>query len=148
MQQGDVLLYEDLDGGEINVADGLVAMSGGLESAAYLSLFGGNELDDGSAGSPFSWWGNLGETLPERRYRSETQHVLNTCLPQPANLIKVEDAAARDLAWFVTVGAATSVEVSASMPGVNRVTLRVRIDADTTFEYSENWAADALTQRG
>lgn len=144
MQQGDVLLYEKSDGGEINVTDGTVEMSGGLETAAYVSLFGGNEADDGSADSPYQWWGNLAETLPERQYRSETQHVINSCPPMPANLVKVEDAAKRDLAWFLTVGAATELEVSASMPGVNRVALRVNLGADRVFEYTENWRADAL----
>lgn len=140
-QQGDVLIYESLDGGEITVADGLVEMSGGLESAAYLSMFGGNELDDGSEQSAFQWWGNLAETQPERKYRSEVQYVLNTCPPIPANLIKIEDAAKRDLQWFLDVRAATSVSVSASMPGVNRVTIAVNIDADRVFTYTENWGA-------
>lgn len=147
MQQGDVLLYEASDGGEINIAGGVAEMSGGLETAAYLSLFGGNEADDGTDGTAFGWWGNLGETLPERRYRSETQFAINTCLPVPANLIKLEDAAKRDLAWLVTVvtvDAATSVNVVASMPAVNRVTLRVDIGADRVFEYTENWGADAI----
>lgn len=143
-QQGDVLLYEQSDGGEINVEGGLVEMSGGLETAAYMSLFGGNEADDGSAGSPYQWWGNLAETQPARRYRSETQHVLNTCPPMPANLIKVEDAAKRDLAWFVDVRAATTVEVVASMPAASTVKLLIRIDADRTFEFTENWRSDAL----
>ncbi len=140
-QQGDVLIYETADGGEINVADGLVEMSGGLGSAAFLSMFGANELDDGSERSAFQWWGNLAETQPERRYRSETQYVINTCPPIPANLIKIEDAAKRDLQWFLDVGAATSVGVSASMPGVNRVTIAVNIDADRVFTYTENWGA-------
>lgn len=144
MQQGDVLLYERSDGGEINVLGGIVEMSGGLETAAYLSLFGGNEADDGSSGSAYQWWGNLAETLPERRYRSETQSVLNACPPMPANLIKVEDAAKRDLAWFINAKVATMLEVSASMPGLNRVTLRVNLGAAGVFEYTENWRADAL----
>ena len=46
-QQGDVLLFQTVDDGEINIENGVVEMSGGLETAAYLSLYGGNEDDDG-----------------------------------------------------------------------------------------------------
>lgn len=141
MQQGDVLLYEDLDGGEINVEDGLVEMSGGLETAVYLSLFGGNQGDDGTAGNRLNYWGNLGETQPERMYRSETQAALDTSAPIPANLIKIQDAAKRDLAWLVDTGAATSVTVVVSMPGPKKVKLSIAIDGDSSVEYVENWGA-------
>ena len=49
-QHGDVLLYHTPDGGEIEMVNGLVTMSGGLETMAYLCLFGGNEEDDGRPG--------------------------------------------------------------------------------------------------
>jgi len=61
-QQGDVKLFQTTDDGDIYVVNGIVEMSGGLETSAYLSLFGGNEDDDGSDGSPFSWWANLRRT--------------------------------------------------------------------------------------
>lgn len=142
MQQGDVLLYEDLDGGEINVEDGLVEMSGGLATAAYLSMFGGNEGDDGTAGNRRNYWGNLGETQPERTYRSETQATLDTCQPIPANLIKIEDAAKRDLAWMVDSKVVASLVVEVSMPAPKRVKLALTVNGDTTVEFIENWGAE------
>lgn len=142
-QAGDVHLYQTDDDGTITVEAGVVAMSGGLETAAYLSLFGGNEQDDGRKDGPLQWWGNLGE-LPERQYRSETQYLLRSIPAIPANLRRIEEAAARDLAWIVTTGAATSVTVAASMPGPARVHLVVAIEADgepDTVEFYENWRA-------
>lgn len=145
-QQGDVLLYQTNDDGEITVEGGVVAMAGGLETAAYLSLFGGNEQDSGRADDPLTWWGNIDEGRPERRYRSETQHLLRAIPAIPANLRRIEQAAERDLAWLVSVNAATAVSATASMPGRNRVRLVVRIEADgvpSIIEYFENWKADA-----
>ncbi len=145
-QQGDVLIYQGNDGGEINVDGGIVELSAGLESAAYLSLFGGNEDDDGRAGNPRQWWGNLTENEPERQYRSETQYLLGSLPPIPANLRRIEDAARRDLAWFVSAGAASAVSVSASMPSLNTVRLVVQFTADDTppaLEFIENWKEDA-----
>lgn len=145
-QQGDVLLCQTNDDGEINVEGGIVEMSGGLETAAYLSLFGGNEEDDGRADNPATWWANLDEVDPARQYRSETQNLLQALPATTGNLRRVEDAATRDLAWFVQNNVASSLTVSASIPGLNKIKLTINIEAvgeESSFEFVENWKASA-----
>lgn len=145
-QQGDVKLFQTGDGGEIEVRRGLVEMSGGLETAAYLSLFGGNEDDDGRDENPHNWWGNLDEIDSARRYRSETQNVLQALALTTGNLRRVEDAALRDLSWFTSSNVASAVSVAASIPGLNRIKLTVDIEAygeESRFEFVENWKASA-----
>lgn len=124
----DVLLRQTNDGGEIAVENGLVLLSDGLETSVYLSLFGGNQ-DDGAdvASERLQWWGNVDEPLVERRYRSETQHVLRALPAVPRNLRRIEQAASRDLAWMVEQGIAQSVEVAATIPTLNRVRVEVSI---------------------
>jgi phage gp46-like protein len=144
MQQGDVKLFQTNDDGDISVVNGVVEMSGGLETAAYLSLFGGNEDDDGSADSTMRWWGNLSETEASRKYVSETQHLLTAIPAVSANLLRIEDAARRDLNWFITDRIASSVTVRASVPALNRVAISVTIIAqgeESTFNFTENWRA-------
>lgn len=146
MQEGDVKLFQTDDDGNITVENGLVEMSGGLETAAYLSLFGGNEDDDGRADNPANWWANLDEVDPTRQYHSETQNLLQALPATTGNLRRIEDAAGRDLAWFVDSGVASSVTVSASIPGVNRIKLTIDIEAvgqESSFEFVENWKAGA-----
>lgn len=146
MQEGDVKLFQTDDDGEITVENGLVEMSGGLETAAYLSLFGGNEDDDGRADNPANWWANLDEVDPTRQYHSETQNLLQALPATTGNLRRIEDAAGRDLAWFVDSGVASSVSVSASIPGINRIKLTIDIEAvgqESSFEFVENWKAGA-----
>jgi phage gp46-like protein len=143
-QQGDVLLCQTNDDGEINIVDGIVEMSGGLETAAYLSLFGGNEDDDGRSNNTATWWANLDEVDTTRHYRSETQHLLQAIPAITGNLRRIEDAAARDLAWFIEGNIASSVTVSASIPGLNKVKLNIDIEAlgqESSFEFVENWKA-------
>lgn len=124
----DALLRQTNDGGEITVESGLVLMSDGLETAAYLSLFGGNVDDAGdTAGKREQWWGNLDETEATRTYRSETQYLLKAIPTVPSNLRRFEQAAARDLAWMLTAAVAKSVTVAASIPALNRVRLDVEI---------------------
>lgn len=123
----DVLLRNTVDGGEILVENGVCRMSDGLETAAFLSLFGGNEQDPGDADSTESWWGNVGEADPARRYRSETQFLLRSLPATPSNLRRIEQAAARDLDWMVSSSVAKSIEVTARIPGLNRVAVDVKI---------------------
>lgn len=144
MQQGDVKLFNTVDGGEISVVGGITEMSSGLDTAAYLSLFGGNDEDDGSDGNPKTWWGNLTETEPAKKYVSETQFLLKSIPATSENLLRIEDAAARDLQWFLDVKAASSVTVAASIPALNRITISIQIIAEgeeSDFEFTENWKA-------
>jgi hypothetical protein len=134
-QQGDVLLFQTKDDGEINITDGLIEMSSGLETAAYLSLFGGNEDDDGSDENTHNWWGNLSETEPEAQYRSQTQHLLQSLPATTGNLLRIQDAAEKDLAWL-----SSSVSVVVTMPGLNKVKLTIQID-QVQLEFEENWRA-------
>jgi phage gp46-like protein len=123
----DVLLRQTNDGGEITIAGGLVLLSEGLETAAYLSLFGGNEDDPGDGDSRLEWWGNLLESEPERAYRSETQYLLRALPAVPFNLRRIEQAALRDLKWMSDTGLASSAAASASIPGKDHVALAITI---------------------
>lgn len=145
-QQGDVSLFQTNDDGEIIVEGGIVTMSGGLETSAYLSLFGGNEDDDGSQDNTAKWWANLDEIDPARQYRSETQNLLQALAATSGNLRRIEDAANRDLAWFITNKVASTVNVAASIPGINKIKLTIDIEAqgeESSFEFVENWKAGA-----
>jgi phage gp46-like protein len=128
----DVLIKQTNNEGDIECVGGVVTLTGGFESAVYLSLFGG----------PSQWWGNLLETDPARQYDGETEKTLKGAPATPANLRKVEQAAQRDLSWLIATKAANTVSVSASMPGVNKINFLILISAvglESRFEFTENW---------
>lgn len=140
----DVLLFQTDDNGEIEIEGGLVTLTPGLDTSVYLSLFGGNWKDDGSQNNRQTWWGNLDESDPSKRYRSETQYLLGTIPAIPSNLRRIEDAAGRDLQWLLDESVASSVTVSASLIGLNRVKIEIVIRAEgdeSQFNYTENWRA-------
>lgn len=144
-QQGDVLLFQTPDNGEIVVENGTTAMTGWFETAAYLSLFGGNQKDSTRDGDPHNWWGNLSENVPAQQYRSETQFIIGELPATSGNLRKLEDAATRDLAWLLAEKIASTVAVVASIPELNRVTIAGTIMArgqESAFSYTENWKAN------
>lgn len=130
-QQGDVLLFQTDDDGDIFVSGGLVTMTGGLETAVYLSLFGGNE--DGS-----QWWGNVTETELSKKYISETQNLLLLLPITSANLLRIEDAVKRDLAWIPEGGFAKSIVVSSRIMELNTISLAITVDG-VSYEYRLPW---------
>lgn len=143
-QQGDVILYQTVDDGEIDVVDGIVSMDGGLQTSFYLSLFGGNEDDDGGSDRRNQWWGNLTETEPEKKQISRTQNILSLLPATSSNLRKVEEAAKIDTKWSTDIGLANSVDVVVSIPELNKVKIAFDISADgasESFEFIENWRA-------
>lgn len=141
----DILLFHTDDGGEIDVQNGRFVLDDSPSTAVYLSLFGGNERDDGSAAtSSLQWWGNLLEDDRALHYRSETQHHLRILPATPASLRRIEDAATRDLAWMVDALDA-EVIVNASMPALNRIALNVAmtINGETTeLNFEQPWRTE------
>lgn len=143
-QQGDVILFQSNDDGEIEVIDGVVTMDGGLQTAVYISLFGGNIADDGLAGNAFNWWGNQLETDPDAQLRSETQNLLQGIPATAANRLRIEQAVNRDLAWMITKKVANEITVEVTIPALNRIKIVVTINAigpESSFEFVENWRA-------
>lgn len=145
MQEGDVKLFQTNDDGEISVVNGVTEMSGGLETAAYLSMFGGNEQDDGLNESA-TWWGNIGEQDPDFQYKSETQFLLKSIPATTGNLLRIEEAARRDLEWMLNKAVASSVEINIGIPALNRVYIGIAIQADgdeIEFAFTANWKVEA-----
>lgn len=135
----DVFLFDTYDGGEITQD---LEIRDGLETSAYLSLFGGNVEDDGSEKSMMNWWGNLDENNQSRIYRATTAHLLSIISPTASNLRRVEDAAKRDLAWMVSDKISKKIEARASMPGRNQVHLRINIDGVDPLEFRVGWGSE------
>ena len=135
----DVYLVNTGDGGNICLVNNDVELRPGLETMAYLSMFGGNYEDSGGSDKTKQYWGNFNETDPSYMLRGETEYLLRSIPPIPANLRRIEDAATRDLKALVDIGAATGYTVSASMPALNTVKIMIMFEGDETLEFTEHW---------
>lgn len=145
-QQGDVLVFQTDDDGEIEVINGLVTMTGRFETAAYFSLFGGNEDDDGRQDNNETFWGNLDEIDPAFKLISRTQNLLQSIPATSSNLKRIEDAALNDLQWFLDKKIASSVEVIVTLPALNTIKISISIKAEgeeENFEFVENWRSNS-----
>lgn len=141
-QQGDVLLFQTVDDGDIEVINGVITMSGGLETAVYLSLFGGNEDDDGSDGNVRTWWGNRGEPDTTKHMRSETQNLIMSLPLTSGNLRRLHSAIIRDLSWIREKRIAKEITVNVIALGSDKVKIAIFID-NFYIEFYENWKAHA-----
>lgn len=140
--QGDVLLEQGLNGGEVSSVSGDLELTMDFRTMAHLCLFGGNREDDGSSGNKQTWWGNVEETDEARKYVSTFQNLLGSIPATSGNLLRLEDAAKTDLSVFISEGIASRVEVAASIPALNKIKIDGIIEArgvETEFSFTENW---------
>lgn len=127
MSFNDILLFQTNDGGDINIVNGIVETTFGLETAVYLSLFGGNENDNGIGNNLAQWWGNIDKPLLNH-YRSQTQHTLESIPLISGNLTRIRDAINNDLAWLIETGVASSIAAETFIEEVNRLKITIEID--------------------
>jgi hypothetical protein len=142
-QRGDVEIFQDTEDGNVIHESGIMQMTGGFESAIYLSIDGGNDEDSGGdATANKQWWGNYNETDPQRRYRSETQYLLRSLATTSANLRLIEAAVLRDLDWMKNT--VSDLTASARITRPNYVEIDINYEAvgkRESFKYASNWEA-------
>ena len=145
MNQGDVLLFQTEDGGNITIErNSDVKLTGGFETDFFLSLFGGNEDDNGSPNNKKNWWANFLEDDPAFQFRSRTQNLLISLPLVSGNLRKIEDAVKFDLKSYIDLGAITDLAVAVSITGPRRVKIVITALADgqsITITFLANWQA-------
>lgn len=134
----DVYLFDTENGGDVTPD---LETRDGLESAVYLSLFGGNVKDDGREQNEFQWWGNLSENEENKKYRSTAAYLLRTVPPSPKNLRRIENAAKNDLEWFLKAGFTQEIFVTATMPKLNQVKLTVAMEGIDPLEFRSDWGS-------
>jgi phage gp46-like protein len=122
----DVLLFQTPDDGEVEAVNGVVTLTDLPGSAAYISLFGGNQ--EGA-----TWWADESMT-------SRTQQLLDELPPTSGNLLRLSDAMSTDLAWMTAAPYGWTVATSAFIPALNRVTLVVDING-TAYQFTQEWTA-------
>lgn len=135
MQQGDVLLQQGAQGADIEVTGGAVLLTTGFETAAFLSLFGGNR-------GAVEWWGNIIEAEPANKMDSATQNIIDGLPATSSNLRRIEAAVLKDLKWMIGERVASKIQAVATLPELNRVSLVITIEAhgnEESFEFVENW---------
>lgn len=146
--EGDVLLVDTPDGGEIDIQNGLVMADRSFTTAVYLSLFGGNESDGGKVDNDATWWGNRFREISEtERMTSKLQSLVRNLPLTSKNIRAAEVAAREDLSWLETEGIAD--EITTSIRAIDRHRIDMEIVVKKSGEliekgnYTIQWEAAA-----
>lgn len=139
--EGDVLLIETPDGGDIVFESGLVKPCKDFSTAVYLSLFGGNKEDAGTVKNRYTWWANtLKETQENEKMASRFQAVITGLPLSVKNIRKAEAAALLDLGWLKSDGAADEIIAAGKTKGKNTFMLSVEVKSKGQQLYQEEFA--------
>jgi phage gp46-like protein len=135
--EGDLLLRDTPDGGDIIIEDGLFKDDRMFDTAVYLSLFGGNKDDDGKVENSRTWWGNTLTGVGESEKLVSRFQALITRTPMTAKTIREAEAAAElDLQWLVKEGAADRIVVTGKSAAHARFVLHVEVSANGASVYA------------
>lgn len=129
-QQGDILFFDDGIGGEINIENGIIEMTGGFETAFFLAVFGGD--------LPF--WGNDVILDDETPLVSTFPDVIKKNVVSDNVRKDGEKAIEKDLAFLVDQKIADSVKVFGSILTVHSIKWDIQItkpSGDSKFQI--NW---------
>lgn len=142
--EGDVLLVDTVDGGEISIINGLVIADKKFSTAVYLSLFGGNEADQGRVDNNKTWWGNRFENISENeKIVSRFQAIIKSLPLTSKNLLLAEQAAKEDLIWMISEGIADEIITDIKIVDRFRCELEIIIRKDGELieksSYKVNW---------
>jgi phage gp46-like protein len=139
--EGDLLLSETPDGGDVSILEGLFQSDLGFSTAVYLSLFGGNKADSGKVKNKHTWWGNTLRNVNENEKMISRFQALIYGMPMTTKTIQEAEAAAiLDLQWLVNEKIADEVSASGKAVSRNRFVLSVKISAGGKDVYSNSFA--------
>ncbi|MDR1586542.1 MAG: hypothetical protein LBS57_03700 [Treponema sp.] len=144
--EGDLLLEDTPDGGDIRIEDGLFVSDRSFRTSVYLSLFGGNKEDNGKVRNRKTWWGNTLRGVSENQKLVSRFQALIHGLPMTTkNILDAEAAARLDLKWMVDDGIADEIIADGRAVSHSRFELKVQINAKgkSIFEhiYALFWKA-------
>jgi phage gp46-like protein len=145
--EGDLLLYETLDGGDMSIDNGLFIPDKQFSTAVYLSLYGGNKTDAGKVNNTDEYWGNYLNGITEsEKIRSRFQYIVTGLPMSVKNIKEAEKAAIMDLQWFIKENIADDITAYGQAVGKNRfkITIEILKDKNTLFknEYSLLWGGN------
>lgn len=137
---GDVLLFDTDNGGQISILNGLVMPDKRFSTAAYISLFGGNDDDMGRVDNNKTWWGNRFSNISNNELVVSRFQSLTKKLPLTSkNIALAEQAARDDLNWMIMEDVADEVSVAVQAIDKNRINLNIVVKKDGSLLDEGNW---------
>ena len=110
----DFKLYEQGDGGELNIIGGDIESENTLSNSIYLSLFSGDN------------WYNIFEESDSLKTNDDIENLLKEFIVSTNNLRKLESLINESLNWLMNDGIVESIETSA-VPSFESIKISILI---------------------
>lgn len=125
----DFRIFENGDGGQIQIKNNDIVLNGDLLQLVYLRLFGGNYEPREIAGKRFDYWGNdlFYPQTPTLQLISSTERKLSTTVLTEVGLSEISNGVREDLATLEQEGVIKLNSVDTQITGVNKVTISISI---------------------
>jgi phage gp46-like protein len=128
--EGDVHLFNNENGGDINITNGIMELDSGLSTSVYISLF-----------SSKNWWGNLINN-DDQQLKSDLNTILSRKLNNQTRLDAIVFAK-RALDWMIEQNIAKTIDVEGTIPRVETLLLEIIItqpdEEQINLKYEINW---------
>ena len=138
LQEGDILLVDTEDGANVNISNGILQMTGGFDTAVYLSIYG---HDDSQL------WMN-GIFIDSEKIKCQFVPYCKGSPLTPATLRKSEQLLYTDLEWFKKDGICTKIEINSSQIDRNTTNFSVRLLTDSGVIWQNVFAINWNYQAG
>jgi phage gp46-like protein len=138
--EGDILLVDSPDGGDLVIENGLIKNDKRFSTAVNLSLFFVFLDDPGKTQSKREWWGNKFANTESEKLRSRFQFIINGYPMTVKNIREAEAAALLDLEWLKTENIADKINVSIKSTGKNTFNLEIEILANMETLYKNTYS--------
>lgn len=129
MYDGDPILIDNGDGGDLVIVNGQPEMDDGLQNAVFISLF-----------TDKSWWAN--SILPDNEQTTSELSTLDRSVLTNKTRLDAEEYARQALSWMVSDGLASKISVSAEIVAIGVLGLIITIEQpgkQSTVRYKINW---------
>jgi phage gp46-like protein len=138
--EGDLLLEDSPDFGEIKIVDGLFVSDKSFNTAVYLSLYGGNVKDSGRVRNKETWWGNTLPAIAENEKMVSRFQAIIFGMPMTSkNIPAAEKAAELDLKWIKDEGVADKITATGKAAGKNKFELRIEMKSTGVTIYDNKF---------
>ena len=128
---GDVNLFNTLDGGGISFKNGQPLMDTGLETSVFISQFTND-----------NWQNDLDIQTPESQNFSTFSDLFTKTLSNQARLEAIETTK-QSLQWMIDTNIANRIDVDASIPAPSILEMEITIFKPSrfpeSFKFSVNW---------
>ncbi|MCL2093826.1 MAG: hypothetical protein FWH12_06490 [Treponema sp.] len=139
--EGDLLLFDTVDGGDVAIADGFFISDRALDTAVYLSLFGGNKEDNGKVKNRKTWWGNTLRGVSENQKLVSRFQAIIFGLPMTTkNILDAEEAARLDLEWLISEKLADEIVADGRAVSNKRFDLKIQITSGEKIIFKNTYA--------